>query len=183
MSENLCRVITFCSRNKDNQGVEGFHQRSEAFLSNKTDQELIYQFNNFVENGVEGEFCRLYISVNNRDNAKILKNLTHWLIDNPDQDMTKIDSRIASIAAKAECRAEKKWMFDYDEDPTRFAEFVADINKCDPDVEVASHYTPNGLCVITSRGFDTRKLELEDKWSNVELKKDASRCVYWTRKF
>lgn len=83
---------------------------------------------------------------------------------------------------KTECRAEKKWMFDFDEDPVLFDKFVEDIHSCDPDVEVFKYKTPNGLCVVTSRGFDTRKLDLDGKWKNVELKKDASRCLFWAIK-
>lgn len=182
MEETLCRVVMFCSRNKDNQDVEGFEQRHRNFVSDKTNEELISLFQEFVNGGVPGEFCRLYVSVNNRDNNKVVKNLTHWLIDNPDQDVSHMESRVASIAMKSECRAEKKWMFDFDEVPTLFDKFVEDVHSCDPEVEVFKYKTPNGLCVVTSRGFDTRGLDLGGKWKNVELKKDASRCLFWDMK-
>lgn len=175
-------VVLFCSRNKDNAEVEGFVQRNRKFLTEKTPIELMERFNEFVFSGVPGEMCRFYISVNARDNEKVRRGLIHWLVDNPDQDMGHIESRTVAIAAKSECRAEKKWMFDFDEDVSLLDDFIADIKSCDDRVEVETFTTPNGMCIVTSRGFDTRKLDLQDKWKNVELKKDENRCFTWKTK-
>lgn len=175
-------VVLFCSRNKDNEGVEGFEQRNRKFLTRHAPEELEERFDEFVAAGVPGEMCRFYMSVNARDNEKTCRNLMHWLVDNPDQDMAHIESRTVSIAAKAECQAEKKWMFDFDADLALFDDFKTDILACDACVEVEAFPTPNGLCVVTSRGFDVRKLDLGGKWRDVELKKDADRCVMWKTK-
>lgn len=176
------RVILFCSRNKDNEGIEGFEKRNRKFLSRKSDEELMHRFDEFVSAGVPGELCRFYASVNARDNEKVARSLMHWMVDHPDQDMGRIESRIVSLAAQSECAAEKKWMFDFDEDPSRLEEFESDVSACDPKVKIEAFPTPNGLCVIASRGFDVSKLDLGSKWKDVELKKDAQRCISWKRR-
>lgn len=180
--QRALRVALFISRNKDNSDVPGFEQRSRKFLTDKTDDELRERFEEFVYAGVPGEFCRLYVSVNARDNEKVQRGLMHWLVDHPDQDMAHIESRTVAIAAKSECAAERKWMFDFDTDVSLLPEFEADVAACDPNVELEAFATPNGLCVITSRGFDVRKLDLGGKWRDVELKKDDQRCLYWKRR-
>ena len=173
------RVILFASRNKDNKHIAGFKERRKSFVSNLTDEELIEEFSSFVEKGVEGEFSRLYVSINTRDEAKVHKAFMHWLIDHPDCDLTRLESKVASLAAKPECRETKRWMFDFDEDESRYEEFARDVYLCDPQVKLEKFRTPNGLCVVADRGFDTRGLK---KWANVELKKDAMRCLRWGRK-
>lgn len=180
-SANPLRVVFFCSRNKDNEGVEGFEQRNRKFLSTKSDEELMQRFEEFVFSGVPGEFCRFYATVNARDNAKVARALTHWMVDHPDQEMDHLESRVVSIAAQAECAAEKKWMFDFDADPALLDEFKGDVAACDDKVELEAFPTPNGLCIITNRGFDTRKLDLGGKWKDVGLKKDDQRCIAWKR--
>lgn len=143
---------------------------------------LIEKFKHFVEDGLTGEFCRLYVSVNVRDKDKLYKNFLHWLIDNPNYNLSNVSSKIASIAAKPECKLTNKWLFDFDEDSALYNEFVEDIKLCDSEVKLESYKTPNGLCVISSRGFDTRNLDFTSKWKNVELKRDADRCLYWEKK-
>lgn len=181
-AEQPLHVVLFCSRNKDNEGVPGFDQRNRKFMTRHTPEELAERFDEFVRAGVEGEMCRMYVTVNARDNDKVRKNLMHWLIDNPDQDMAHIESRVVAVAMRSECKCEKKWMFDFDADPSLFEDFKADVLACDDRVEVEAFPTPNGLCVVTSRGFDTRKLDLGGRWKDVELKKDAQRCVMWKTK-
>lgn len=181
-TENTLHVVLFCSRNKDNENVEGFVQRNRKFLTDKTAEELAERFDEFVAGGVDGEFCRFYMSVNARDNEKVRRALMHWLIDHPEQSMAHLESRAVAVAAKKECQAEKKWMFDFDADPALFDEFVSDVHACDDGVVVESFPTPNGLCVVCDRGFDARNLDLGGKWRDVELKKDESRCVAWKRK-
>lgn len=178
-ADNLLHVVLFCSRNKDNENVEGFEQRNRKFLTRHTTEELEERFDEFVRAGKPGEMCRFYMSVNARNNEKVQRNLMHWLVDNPDQDMAHLESRAVSIAAKAECREENKWMFDFDASPSLYGEFVEDVHGCDANVELEAFPTPNGLCVVASRGFDFRKLDLSGKWNEVGLKKDANRCVMW----
>lgn len=181
-ADQALHVVLFCSRNKDNVGVEGFTQRNRKFLSDKTMEELVGRFDEFVAAGVPGEFCRFYMSVNARDNEKVRRNLMHWLIDHPEQSMAHMESRVVAVAAKKECQAEKKWMFDFDADPSLLDEFVDDVRACDENVKIEAFPTPNGLCVVTDRGFDFRQLDLSGKWRDVELKKDENRCVMWKTK-
>lgn len=48
MEKTLCRVVMFCSRNKDNQDIENFEQRRRNFVSGKTNEELISIFKNLL---------------------------------------------------------------------------------------------------------------------------------------
>lgn len=191
MSKNKCwgintqdnkpiRVCLLVSRNKDNRCVENFVERRRSFITTKTRDELAEEFDNFVNHGVEGEMCRMYLSVNARDNTKIHKELLHFLIDNPDFNLAHIQSKIAGIAAKKECTLEKKWMFDFDcEDEDKLNEFMEDIMMSTNDIIGATSYTtPHGYAIIVSHGFDTR--ELIEKWGDiVTLKRDDLLCVAW----
>lgn len=178
-ADRALHVVLFCSRNKDNVGIEGFVQRNRKFVSDKTPEELAERFNEFAEAGLPGEMSRMYVSVNARDNEKIRRNLMHWLIDHPEQSMAHIESRTVSVAAHKDCAAERKWSFDFDADPALFDEFASDVHACDENVELEAFSTPNGLCVVCNRGFDIRKLDLSGKWKDVGLKKDSNRCVTW----
>ena len=173
------RVCLFVSRIKDNKTIKDFFERRKAFITTKTKEELAEEFDNFVSRGVEGEMCRMYLSVNTRDNTKIYKELLHFLIDNPDFNLAHIQSKIAGIAAKKECALEKKWMFDFDcMDEDKLDEFMDDIGDVSNPISVTSYKTPHGYAVITSHGFDTR--ELMEKWENiVALKRDDLLCVAW----
>lgn len=122
--------------------------------------------------------CILYISVNRRDNDKVHKCLLHYLIDHPDTDLSKIDSKIASIASKTENRADSKWLFDIDiQDYDKVAEFIGDLGKY-LDIKLISqpHKTINGWHTIVQHGFDTR--ELMDKWNqDIDLKRDDMKLL------
>ena len=74
-NESPVYVVLFVSRNKDNVGVENFEQRRMSFITHKEidDSRLIRDFENFVSNGVPGETCRMYYSINARDTKKIYK--------------------------------------------------------------------------------------------------------------
>lgn len=178
-NERKLRVVLCKSRNKDNKDLEGFKERSVSFLSRKSDSELFGEFRAFVEDGLNGEMSRLYVSVNERDNEKIQKQLMHHLVDN-DVDMGKLDTTVASIAAKKENRAENKWLFDFDDGGELLDEFLDDLRESFTD-EVERHVsirkTPNGYAVIVDKGFDTR--ELLNKWKSVELKRDDMLCIDW----
>lgn len=192
MSKNRCwgidtqdnkpiKVCLFVSRNKDNKYIENFVERRKSFITTKTKDELAEEFDNFVNHGVEGEMCRMYLSVNTRDNTKVYKELLHFLIDNPDFNLAHIQSKIAGIAAKKECALEKKWMFDFDcEDKDKLNEFMTDImvEYSNDIIGSTSYRTPNGYAVIISHGFDTRKLL--EKWKDIAtLKRDDLLCVAW----
>lgn len=177
-------VVLFISRNKDNKDVENFKERRKSFITTKTPEELNNTFKHFVEDGVDGEMCRFYYSVNSRDATKVKKQLLHFLIDE-DFNLTHLDGKLASIAAKKECAKTKRWMFDFDsDDKIKVSEFLTDISKCVTEpLETEIRKTPHGYAIITERGFDTRQLGLEDKWWNIAtLKKDDLLCYTWERK-
>ena len=175
------KVVLFCSRNKDNKHLPHFKERKVSFLSSKSIEDLMSDFNSFASKGLIDEMSRFYISVNSRDNNKIRKALLHDLIDKEDSDMSKVEQRIASIASKKENAYENKWLFDFDEDDSMIGEFLDDVRGYLPnDVETTLHVTPNGHAIVVDRGFDTR--ELLAKWKNVELKRDDMLCVSWTTK-
>lgn len=177
-------VVLFISRNKDNKDVENFKERRKAFITTKTPEELKNTFKHFVEDGVSGEMSRFYYSVNSRDVIKIKKQLLHFLIDE-DFNLTHLDGKLASIAAKKECAKTKRWMFDFDsENSTELSNFITDISKCVTEpLKTEIRKTPHGYAIITERGFDTRQLGLDDKWWNIAtLKKDDLLCYTWEKK-
>jgi hypothetical protein len=175
-------VFLFVSRNKDNKDIEGFKERRKSFIApvNKIN-EIYKDFEDFVNRGVNGEFCRMYRSVNSRDTEKIHKQLLHFLFDNPDFNLCDIQPKLAGIAAQKECALEKQWMFDFDlNDEDKVKEFINDINEIDDNVCGFYKQTPHGYAIITNKGFDTR--ELVKKWPDVTLKKDDLICVTWHTK-
>lgn len=183
--ESPVYVVLFVSRNKDNVGVENFEQRRMSFITHKEidDSRLIRDFENFVSNGVSGETCRMYYSINARDTKKIYKDLVHFLIDEPDFNLCDIAPKIAGIAASKGNALTKHWMFDFDiNDLNKANEFCDDIKAIDSEIETTIHKTPNAYAIITNRGFDTRKLY--EKWDSklTELKRDDLVCVRWKTK-
>lgn len=190
MSEDKTKPIKVClfiSRNKDNREIENHKDRRKAFLTRKDPADLIPVFMDFVNNGLYGEFCRMYMSVNARDEAKVKKQWIHYLVDDEGVNIEYIEAKLAGIAAQKECAAEKKWMFDFDsQDADMRDAFVKDIIECDPRVSVSAYPTPHGYAIVTSRGFEARlkdKTLLMDKWKDVAtLKRDDVLCVYWTKK-
>lgn len=193
MSKNKCwgiankdnkpvRVCLLVSRNKDNKNIENFVERRRSFVTSKTKEELLDEFNDFVSHGVDGEMCRMYLSVNARDPKLVNKELVHYLIDNPEVNPAHLPARIAGIAAKKECALEKKWMFDLDTDDAHAAWVVChNILLFAPDVEVVKHKTPHGYAIVVSHGFDTRELMEVLKQTDIDitLKRDDLLCVYW----
>lgn len=177
-------VFLFVSRNKDNKDVKDFKERRKSFIAPANRMEYILdEFEDFVNHGVDGEFCRLYQSVNERDTEKIHKQLLHFLFDNPDFNLCDIQPKLAGIAAQKECAKTKHWMFDFDcDDANKEFEFECDIYEITRHyMKIDALYTPHGFCVITDHGFDTR--ELMEKWGDiVTLKRDDLACVYWATK-
>lgn len=178
------KSILFVSRNKDNKHLPDFKERRYVRLTTKTAEELKKDFENWSAQGRDGEFCRFYMKINARDRELVKKNLIKELIFNDNFDLVSAEAKIAGIANKKECAAERKWLFDFDDTEDKLEEFINDIKDCDKasvPLEIEVHKTPNGHAVIVSRGFDTR--ELMKKWSaTVELKKDEMLCVNWTGK-
>ena len=176
------KSILFVSRNKDNKHLPDFKERRYVRLTTKTAEELKKDFENWSAQGRDGEFCRFYMKINARDRELVKKNLIKELIFNDNFDLVAAEAKIAGIANKKECAAERKWLFDFDDTEDKLEEFINDIKDCDKasvPLEIEVHKTPNGHAVIVSRGFDTR--ELMKKWSaTVELKKDEMLCVNWT---
>ena len=186
-------TILFVSRNKDNRDVENFNQRKKSFVSTKKPEDLLKEFEVFVNEGVENEFSRFYVSINSRSNTKTFKALQHKMLDE-EFNLATMPQRIAAIASKTENAYEKnKWLFDFDPIENVDLEeslkaFVEDVNQAynetdnrkEP-LEVIKHKTPNGYAVITTQRFDTRKLM--EKWKdNVELKRDDLLCYSWKTK-
>ena len=186
-------TILFVSRNKDNRDVENFNQRKKSFVSTKKPEDLLKEFEVFVNEGVENEFSRFYVSINSRSNSKTFKALQHKMLDE-EFNLATMLQRIAAIASKTENAYEKnKWLFDFDpienvDLEESLESFIEDVyqaynetdNRKEP-LEVIKHKTPNGYAVITTQRFDTRKLM--EKWKdNVELKRDDLLCYSWKTK-
>lgn len=183
--EKELSVVLFISRNKDNKSVPDFKERSYSFIISDSEptNNLIKDFSNFVNKGVPGEVSRLYFSINTRDRNKVQKDLIHFLIDEPNFDLTSINSKLAGIAMKKENALTKKWMFDFDiNDLNAVEDFVKDIKSIDENIKVQFASTKNGYVVITNRGFDTR--ELFKKWDpkEVNLKRDGMKLIDWDMK-
>lgn len=171
-------LAMFVSRNKDNQDVVGFRQRNRTFLTSKSTGELELDFLDFCNRGVRSENCRFYISVNERNHSVIYRGLQHYLIDNPELDLTKMESQVASLAMKENARLTKRFMFDYDGNKNYIGLFLDDVTKLMGADNVIFNITetPNGFAVITEHGFDTRELLI--KWgNNVGLKRDGMQFV------
>lgn len=177
--ENLLKVVLFVSRNKDNKDLPNYTQRKESFVTKDSLEKLEEDFNNFVNKGLHGELSRMYVSVNARDEEKVKRELMHELFDN-NVELTKLQSKLASLAARAKCAAEKKQMFDFDsEDKDLLNNFVSELEYL-TELEPEVHKTPNGYAVVVSRGFDTR--DLLSRYPFVELKRDDMLCYKWMRK-
>lgn len=188
MSKNFCwgtqrskerkpyHVILMVSRNKDNHDIVGFKERRKAMFCEKNMDRIYRKFNSFVNEGINGEACRLYISVNARDEKKVQKTLIHELIDAEDFNFTAIEGVLAGIAARKENAAEHKWMFDFDnQDIDLVNNFIKDIYNSCADIEVKHYATPHGYAIVVDHGFDTR--ELMEKWKDiVSLKRDDMLC-------
>ena len=168
------KVVFYVSRNKDNREVENFKERKQAFLvpDDYDKEKLMNKFHEFAKKGQPGEMSRFYISVNKRDSVKVHRALMHWLFDNPDYDLSKLEPKLAGLAAEPHCAAEKKWLFDFD-NPSQEAvnEFQYDIKQIDPTVNVEVYRTVHGFAVIVDHGFDARTLI--EKWAP-EDKEDKS---------
>ena len=184
IDNNICKVVLFISRNKDNKNIENFKQRRFSFLVPEENNyyNLEEEFQRFANKGVKGETSRCYISVNPRDLDKVKKALLHKLIDDEDNRMIINPlPYIAGIASLSENRADNKWLIDVDtEDSNIFNNIRSILNELDvPILEIIG--TPNGYHIITKHGFDSRILK-EKYPEYVEIKRDDMKLMYINKK-
>lgn len=181
------RNVLFVSRNKDNRWLNDslckpFKPRTKSFMAKISpfDVSSLYEeFQAFVNEGTNGEISRLYVSVNARDEAKVHKALIHELIDKDDFDVTKIDSKIASIAMKPVNRKTSHWLFDYDQDD--FDNFYNFMLWASQETNILGwKRTMHGYALIVSHGFDTR--EILKAYPMATLKRDAMFLSLWGAK-
>lgn len=185
---DLCYVILWVSRKKDNTQLENFVERRKSFIC--TPDMIVHYtraFNTFVNDGLPGEFSRMYISVNARHMPTIRKQLMHFLIDNDDFNLCAIQSKIAGIAAQKECAAERKWMLDVDNVTEGQLDAITHdvIEYCKNTHNIINNMetftTPHGYAVVLDHGFDCR--EFSEKWKEyVTIKKDDMLCLTWQTK-
>lgn len=192
-SDEQIYVVIFTSRNKDNKHLGKFQQRTKTFVTNQTVNDLQSKFQAFVNEGQDSELSRFYISLNPRSNKKTKLALQHFLLDNPDFNLVKIQPKVASIDSLKEniySNKTSKWLFDCDpvenenlEDMLKlFVEDVKESYKQNPSKQegkltIETVKTLNGYSVIVDKKFFADPLL--SKWVNVELKKDAFLCVDW----
>lgn len=167
--DNRMYVYMIRSRNKDNKGVPGFHERAKTLIVYKQDEAKVYEeFKAFAAKGLPGEKTRLYRSVNARDEEKCRKELIIKLLCGA--SLTKMRSVLASACQQEKCRAESKWLFDFDsKDEDRLQDFLEDVNHWTP---TETYETPNGYAIVAELGFDTRELFEKYKDIDITLKRD-----------
>ena len=185
---DLCYVVLWVSRKKDNIQIENFVERRKSFICT-ADMIEHYEdtFRTFVNDGLSGELSRMYISVNARHMPTIRKQLMHFLIDDDTFNLCAIQSKIAGIAAQKECAAEKKWMLDIDNvTEGQFNAITHDVvefckNTHNIINSIETYTTPHGYAVVIDHGFDCR--EFAEKWKDyVTIKKDDMLCITWQTK-
>lgn len=179
------KVVLFKSRNKDNRHLENFKERTVSFVTSrdiedvKDNKVLKDKFQSFVNQGVDGELSRWYVSLNSRDPKKVNKELMHYLLDHPELNPASLPQKLARISAHKENAKEHKWFFDFDsKDGELLKQFKADIQELGGyEKSITTYLTINGYAVAVENGFDTRKLL--EKWSDVELKRDDLLLWHW----
>lgn len=173
-------VVLFRSRNKDNQNIDGFHERFECMLTRRepTNIKIRRRFDDFVASGLPGERSRMYVSVNARDNRKTMQALTTMLVDSAfntdpntrDIDMASLEQMAVSVAARPENAAEHKWLLDID---TRILDILRIIieylDELDAELIESINATPNGYHIIVHHGFDTRELKTLAAYHHIDL--------------
>lgn len=177
----MTKVVFFVSRNKDNKHLPYFKERKETFFCNDLEKAKT-QFAQFVENGKTGETCRLYVSVNARNEERAKKALACRLVMDDSVSLCKLETLAVSLAMQTENALEHKWLFDFDcplEEKVK--EFLQELTTFDESLFPVYYPTKNGYAVVVMHGFDTRTLlerwtknlsEVNSAWG-VELKRDA----------
>lgn len=165
------KVYLMVSRNKDNKSTLNFKERNKKILAYSEDECKIFKmFREFVNTGVPGEVCRLYKSVNDRNESKVRKAfLLKFISDEP--DLTKIDGTLISSALIKDSALEHKWMFDFDStDENKLHGFLIYLNDINIKYEVTK--TPNGYAIVVEHGFNTNDLFEKFKDIDISLKRD-----------
>ena len=195
--DNKYFTVMFTSRNKDNKELEGFKQRTKAFLHNHDLEddlnlsdtimwivlELRKEFSYFVDQGVKGETSRMYVSINPRNTDKANMDLVHYLIDNPNTSPNNVYNKLVSFASKKENALSQRWLFDIDTDKEEEFNSVLDSIKYYGEFNESSlalSKTVNGYAIVVPHGFDSRKVLEEHDF--VELKRDGNLLSYWATK-
>lgn len=190
-------TVMFTSRNKDNKELEGFKQRTKAFLHNHDLEddlnlsdtimwivlELRKEFTYFVDQGIKGETSRMYVSINPRNTDKANVDLVHYLIDNQNTSPNKVYNKLVSFASKKENALSQRWLFDIDTDKEEEFNSVLDSIKYYGEFNESSlslSKTVNGYAIVVPHGFDSRKVLEEHDF--VELKRDGNLLSYWATK-
>lgn len=175
-------TVFLISRNKDNKDVKGFKERKKVFLVREFEPymgeieeevDMYEEFERFVQDGVEGETSRLYISVNKRDEKKIQRDLFIELYDKQ-MDFVSFTRKLVSIANKDDNKASRNYLLDYDKDSTE-EEMLNDIEEIKANIKHGNmleimfyQKTPNGWHIITNP-FDVRAIDKD----YITVKKDG----------
>lgn len=184
-------TVVLISRNKDNKDVKGFCERKKVFLvrafepymSEQEEEFNMYdEFERFVQDGVDGEMSRLYISVNSRDAKKIQRDLFIELYDKQ-LDFVSFQRKLVSIANKDENKASRNYLLDYDKDSTE-EEMLKDLEEIKEHIKhgnileiLVYKKTPNGWHIITNP-FDIRAINKD----YITVKKDGMLLKDYKRK-
>lgn len=180
---DLCYVVLWVSRKKDNTQLDNFVERRKSFICTPDKIEHYAEsFKTFVNEGLLGELSRMYISVNVRHMPTIRKQLMHFLIDDNNFNLCAIQSKVAGIAAQKECAVEKKWMIDFDTlNEDTLCNCLQELTNIDPTLEPTPYRTPNGYAIILKHGFDCR--QFTEDWKDLAtIKKDDMLCLTWSCK-
>lgn len=167
-------IYLFVSRNKDNKHLPNFKERRQAFLEyNDNMEEVMKKFTRFVEEGQSGELARCYRSVNARNEDAVKKELMIRLLKD-DHDVRKLNKLLISCAQAPQCRAEHKWLIDFDTIGSHIFHFCDDlVQMCGLTPDMFTIYsTVNGHAIVVDRGFDTRAIFEKYKDCDITLKKD-----------
>lgn len=183
--EKALAVVTFCSRHKDNQNIEGFKQRCKAFpvYLNPIDAETLKEtFQKFCEEGLPYEVSRFYITLNARYERGVQNDLICHILQNG-ANLSNMNRVTTSIAARCNDLVTKCWMFDVDGNSVEqeAVEFAVAIDTqtqwhaSGRKQAAVSYKTKNGCHVITSAHYDTRKME--QYYPQATLKRNADCLV------
>lgn len=174
-------VVTFCSRHKDNDNVDGFKPRCQAFpvYLNPIDIETLQsKFQKFCNEGLPNEVSRFYITLNARYEDGVRSDLICRILQN-ETNFSLMNRVITSVAARCNDLVTKCWMFDVDGDDMTQQSIEFAVMMYTQNQQLASgvrqaaalYKTKSGCHVITSAHFDTRKIE--QYYSQATLKRNA----------
>lgn len=153
----MLKVINFMSRNKDNKEIEGFRPRSKFIVTERDVKDFEDEWREFVDGGVDGEFSRFYVAVNERDEGKVRKKMMIRLLEHePAMTSATINNTLVSCAMQKECAVTKKWLIDFDGTNEQWYPFLKDL--CDYAIDFYHYPTVHGRGVVVNHGFDTRDL-------------------------